>query len=800
MSSSSYPVLDNKPIDQWKVTELKEELKRRKLKSSGKKEELIRMLGNAIRIEREQAAKEEEVEANNDADSVSEPVVGVKDAKKLPNDTGIAKDVVIVGSQEKEKVDNVAVHLDMNTSAAALDQGEIESIEIAGNINENDAALEQEKILERDITGDTNPARVEEELVIHKTIVETSKTVTENVVTELALSGQELHNSGALKENLYSSVRLEISKPQLEDESVKPLRKDDMLDTSAPVNQVSEVSANLGSQIKSDSISTDSVSINEKIELKDNIIADNVKLEQDVIRPEMVEPSSTNIVPVGGESHPMDVEEPLERKTSIEETDYKNATIADMGKKNDSANVGYSEKLNLDRSSGEDSIEEDVLESNKQIDSKDSSDELRDRSEKDEVPAVKVDSPVDVIGDGLSDGKKVVQVEGKSCPAVVAEKRKINDQEAVGSNEPLKRQRKWNSESLKLTDQSSNLIPTTTPRDTFQSSASKRNLSRSDSVVSDDTAKERVVPPSPKSPTNSLRVDHFVRPFTLKAVHELLGKTGSFTCFWMDHIKTHCYVTYSSVDEAMETRKALYNIQWPPNNGGRPLVAEFVDPQEVKMRAEAPPQLSATPVSVPPPAPPALQPQPSTHQPAPRQQLAPPPPVSNSAPARERFTLPLPPPTPEKVDPPIMTLDDLFRKTKATPCIYYLPLSEGQVVGKLQSRRNNTKQSAGVNYRKELFQPSLGIWFVNGFRFGFSKDSACLRHMLLLVLEPSSSPNKTESLTGVLCLVFLLNWNSNFYRLVIILLDYFSFYYWMRSSISDRVWSSLYILLQLVFS
>lgn len=426
MSSSSYPVLDNKPIDQWKVTELKEELKRRKLKSSGKKEELIRMLGNAIRIEREQAAKEEEVEANNDADSVSEPVVGVKDAKKLPNDTGIAKDVVIVGSQEKEKVDNVAVHLDMNTSAAALDQGEIESIEIAGNINENDAALEQEKILERDITGDTNPARVEEELVIHKTIVETSKTVTENVVTELALSGQELHNSGALKENLYSSVRLEISKPQLEDESVKPLRKDDMLDTSAPVNQVSEVSANLGSQIKSDSISTDSVSINEKIELKDNIIADNVKLEQDFIKPEMVEPSSSLVVAVGGESHPMDVEEPLERKTSIEETDYKNATIADMGKKNDSANVGYSEKLNLDRSSGEDSIEEDVLESNKQIDSKDSSDELRDRSEKDEVPAVKVDSPVDVIGDGLSDGKKVVQVEGKSCPAVVAEKRKIN--------------------------------------------------------------------------------------------------------------------------------------------------------------------------------------------------------------------------------------------------------------------------------------------------------------------------------------------------------------------------------------
>ena len=50
------------------------------------------------------------------------------------------------------------------------------------------------------------------------------------------------------------------------------------------------------------------------------------------------------------------------------------------------------------------------------------------------------------------------------------------------------------------------------------------------------------VPPSQKPPTNSLRIDRFLRPFTLKAVQELLGKTGSVTSFWMDHIKTHCYV------------------------------------------------------------------------------------------------------------------------------------------------------------------------------------------------------------------------------------------------------------------
>lgn len=31
-------------------------------------------------------------------------------------------------------------------------------------------------------------------------------------------------------------------------------------------------------------------------------------------------------------------------------------------------------------------------------------------------------------------------------------------------------------------------------------------------------------------------------------------------------------------------------------------------------------------------------------------------------------------------DPPLRLLDDLFRKTKATPCIYWLPLTPEQVI------------------------------------------------------------------------------------------------------------------------
>ncbi|KAL5751648.1 hypothetical protein ACOSP7_021831 [Xanthoceras sorbifolium] len=798
--SSPYPVLDNRPIDQWKVTELKEELKRRKLKSSGKKEELIRLLDQAIRTEKENAerenaerenaerekaerekaerenaerenaerdnterenaereiaerekaerevAKREKAERENAEREIAERenaereiaerenavkdmnngtnndiqlVVEVNDAETVPVKAEKAKDVVDDCGKENEGVNDVVVQVDINSSEAALGRGEDQVEEITADTNNNVAALGQGKSEEGNRTGGTNPARVGEEPVFIATIVETSSTVTECVVTEVALSGQELQSSETQGET-------EDSKPQLENEGLKPLHRDDMLDNSAPDNQVSEVSPNLGSQVKSDSISTDSVSINEKIELKDNIIADNVKLELDVIKPEMMEPSSSNVVPVGGESHPMDVEEPLEKKASFLEKDDDNAANADMDKKNDSADVGYSEKLNLDRSSGDDSMEEDVLDS-KQIDSKDSSEETRDRTENSEVPAVKEESPVDVVGDGLSADKKDVRVENKSRPVVPAEKRKISDQEVVGSGEPLKRQRRWNTESLKIPgEQSSNLTHSTTPRDTLQPTTLKRSFSRSDSAVSEDAPKERVVPPSPKSPTNSLRIDHFVRPFTLKAVQELLGKTGTFSNFWMDHIKTHCYVTYSSVEEAIETRNALYNIQWPPNNGGRPLVAVFVDPQEVKMKLEAP-QTPVAPISTGPAAPPALpaaQTQPSPRQTVSRQQLPlppnlpPPPPLSNPAPARERlFTLPPPPPFPEKADPPIVTLDDLFRKTKATPRIYYLPLSEEQVAVKLQARNKTTKQSAGVTFRKELSQSSIGIWFDDGSGF-----------------------------------------------------------------------------------
>lgn len=131
---------------------------------------------------------------------------------------------------------------------------------------------------------------------------------------------------------------------------------------------------------------------------------------------------------------------------------------------------------------------------------------------------------------------------------------------------------------------------------------------------------------------------------------------------------------YSSVEEAAATREAVYNLQWP-TNGGRFLTAEFVGPEEVKAKLEAP---------LPPPSQPQHKPQAQAPSRPPPTALPPPPPLSKPPPVIERLPLPPPPPlVPEEQEPPIVTLDDLFKKTKAIPRIYYLPLSEEQVAAKL---------------------------------------------------------------------------------------------------------------------
>lgn len=472
--SSPYPVLDNRPIDQWKVTELKEELKRRKLTTKGLKDDLIKRLDEALRIERENSEKElaerERAEKEIAEREIAEKEIAEREIaeKELSERENAEMENAQMGNAENKKLevenaereksgkgtpkrknadkadngfstDPQPVTGVKDTETVIIADETVKEVRLGSNKNKrvDDDRLQvdindpvncsaEEKCEERDMIGDVNTARMEGVSDVQAAHVETGIVIVESVSSEVAC-GQDMQNSGAMDEKGNSSIQQENkdSKPKLETGSLTAQLTDDVHETSASSNQVSEVSPVLGFQVKSDSISTDSVSINKKIELKDNIIADNVKIEQDVVRPEMVQPSSSSVVPVSGELHPMDVEEPLEKKASVEEKDDENITNADASKKNDSADIGYSEKLNLDRSSGDDSMEDDVLES-KQIDSKYNSDEVGNRSEKSKMLVVKDESPVDVVGDDLSTAKTVMPDENKTVPSVPAEKRKLH--------------------------------------------------------------------------------------------------------------------------------------------------------------------------------------------------------------------------------------------------------------------------------------------------------------------------------------------------------------------------------------
>ncbi|PIN03015.1 Acinus (induces apoptotic chromatin condensation) [Handroanthus impetiginosus] len=759
--SSPYVTLGNRTLDQWKVTELKEELKRRKLTTKGLKEDLVKRLDEAVRFERENATED----PNDKGSQPEPPFEQAPPGSAVP---GRAKNSVDIGSGMVEKVDAKPEH----------------------EINDHRGSLGEDKVVEVDVVQGTTDTDLEGKQDAEFSVA-TSVVTSETVEPLTALSGSLLHSEGknedgdstavinnddgppsqddvkleqpdpntqspqinesrtpaaapseprtqggeALNEAMHSTAQIENddSKCLQPDSSVQPLKY-----------QVPEVDPDLGFQVTSDSVSTESVSIIEKNELKVDVITDNVQLELDV-KHEMMQSSPRSAVPDGGESHPMDVEEPLdqkdiqeplsrkdvegpldqkdveepvENKVSVEVASGSNAENVDSLKNIDTGDSDPPEKLNLDRSSGDDSMEEDILES-KQTDDKSDSNKSSDNVEKSGMPVGKEEEDhVDVVGHDKPVETKVTNAEKETVPAPTSAKRKFHDKEAVGNNDTVKKARRWNAEGLKVSEtQSGNMVASTTPKGVSEPTF-KRTLG-TEPTVNDEVPKERVVPPSSKPPTNSLRIDRFLRPFTLKAVQELLGKTGTVTSFWMDHIKTHCYVSYSSVEEAVETRNAVYNLQWPPN-GGRLLLAEFVDPQEVKAHLEPPAASPAAPSSSAAPTfpttqhQPVVQPQPSPRQQVPRQPLPPPslpPSLSNPPhvrerlhparepvpreqplPARERLNLPPPPPLPEKVDPPIVTLDDLFRKTKATPRIYYLPLSDEQVAAKLKAQGKNVNQ------------------------------------------------------------------------------------------------------------
>lgn len=464
MSSSPYVKLGNRSLDQWKVTELKEELKRRKLTTKGLKEDLVKRLDEAVRTEMNNA------EDNSDNDA-SQSELPSKEVKSESNVTGRAQEIKDTGIAVVENLDAKFDH----------------------EIDDHKRPVGEDKVVEPDLVQETKVSGLEGEQVAEFATVETTVMTSETTVvtteTNVVISEtvEPVHIDGtnndgdstaaANNDGLphtqedaqlepssintqstqinKSSTPVELSsEPNLQGSeneneatnSTAQIETDDsksaQLDTSVqPLKyQVSEADPDLGFQVRSDSVSTESVSINEKNELKVDVITDNVKLELDLKHEMAQQPSPSSTVQDGGVSHPMDVEEPLKKEDFDEPLDKKDvkellaekvpmeATGGSTGEdvnNEDSEDLAPAEKLSLDRSSGDDSMEEDIPES-KQIEYKSDSNKISDNLEKSGMPVVKEDDDVDVVGHDKPVETEASNTENETLSVPTSIKRKFH--------------------------------------------------------------------------------------------------------------------------------------------------------------------------------------------------------------------------------------------------------------------------------------------------------------------------------------------------------------------------------------
>nr|XP_033780299.1 apoptotic chromatin condensation inducer in the nucleus isoform X2 [Geotrypetes seraphini] len=271
----------------------------------------------------------------------------------------------------------------------------------------------------------------------------------------------------------------------------------------------------------------------------------------------------------------------------------------------------------------------------------------------------------------------------------------------------------------------------------------RRSISRQKAGVSitiDDPVRITQAPSPPRGKVSKIvHICNLVRPFTLGQLKELLGRTGTLVeeNFWIDKIKSHCYATYSTVEEALTTRNALHGVKWPQSNP-KFLSADFAEQDELdfhrgllvnrptELKVEELPRLHGPRVPHAHPHAPSLRAEHREQERTVREQWAE---REREMERRERTRAEREwdrdkiresgrsrsrsrdrrrkerakskdkksekkSEKREKVqeEPPAKLLDDLFRKTKTAPCIYWLPLTDEQSARKVAERAERAKE------------------------------------------------------------------------------------------------------------
>uniref|UniRef100_A0ACD5Z0B2 Uncharacterized protein n=1 Tax=Avena sativa TaxID=4498 RepID=A0ACD5Z0B2_AVESA len=573
---STYHVLNNQPIDQWKVTELKDELCRRNLPIEGLKDDLVKRLfadleGNILGGSPPDgdlkdagtpgsagaSVSQDAMEPNVDEDlshlatQEGDPAVSMTEfSKESAHATrGVSQDAIVT-TEEVSQTCHVAA---IDSNAPLFDSATTDKVSLSESTVVKGASPQAD--LHEEIIAEKAP----EEGTIKKVIVDylPYDVACTNVKLDASSAKDKLDSAIVEQEAAHSppdaivphtdhldahatatapGQNADTLIPKIDSGGIAFMDGKDHKDSgrtngackpsvSGTKDQVSEANTEICSQIKCVLISHDNIPTN------GDRNADNSDLELEA-KMDMVE-APCSIPSIGDDLQALDDGNQLTKNgTSLQEIEY--TTDMNLDKKSDSPDGASPEKINLVRSSGNEPIEDDVMESKHAIANIRSDDLLRETEDTSDHKVKEV-----LLFNTVDSSVQTKDIVAEEKPVTPSEKRKPEDKEVVAV-EPIKRQRRV--DNVKLPREQACKSWSDSPKDVVQP-ALRLPFGRSNSTATGNSHREQIVPLSQKPATTSLRIDRFVRPFTLKAVQELLGRTGSICSFWMDHIKTHCYVT-----------------------------------------------------------------------------------------------------------------------------------------------------------------------------------------------------------------------------------------------------------------
>lgn len=245
---------------------------------------------------------------------------------------------------------------------------------------------------------------------------------------------------------------------------------------------------------------------------------------------------------------------------------------------------------------------------------------------------------------------------------------------------------------------------------------------KTNALMMDEPVRVKDATTALEPPSKILYIRGLTRPFTLPLLKELLSRYGSLVDgeFWLDKIKSQCFATYQTLEDAQNARENLDGCRWPSTNP-KTLSVRFARQEEFEFSKTtdlSPDQMSIGAMDT------AMnriiqEKTPNLNKPTinlNNENKLNNKKISSTKPSTDIREWDLPKLQQEKEKSPVQRqvieestvkppeqpakgLDDYFRKTKAKPCIYWLPLTEEQIVERTQ-RAEQRKAERDEEQRK----------------------------------------------------------------------------------------------------